>query len=380
MAETASPPPLKLAPLSTVQHRVRLGSPLPFGIRDADGRLLLARGQVIANEEQLLALLERGSMVDLSEAKASQRDVRAARADELPEIWRDAIDQTGRMLRASVHADFLRALNEVSSPILQLIERDADLAIFQVLRQEGMAENQYGVQHGVHAAIASLLAAKRLGASPDESLRAFRAALTMNLSVLELQGRLAHQLFPLNPRQQRAIEEHPTKSRELLEGHRIQDADWLRAVAEHHERPDGKGYPARSREPSPLAQLIAAADVYTAKLSTRASRSPLPADRAVRDFFLANKEQPAAAAILKEFGVFPPGTLVRLASGETAVVTRRGASGTTPIAAALVNRNGEPMLNPARRDTARPEHAIQAVLDAKSLRVRLAPEKLMQLG
>ncbi|MFN4115213.1 MAG: HD-GYP domain-containing protein [Inhella sp.] len=380
MTETPSQAALKLAPLSTVQHRVRLGAPLPFGIRDAEGRLLLARGQVIANEAQLLALLERGSMVDHGELKASQRDVRAARADELPELWRDSIDQAGRMLRASVHADFLRALNEVSSPILQLIERDPDLAIFQILRQEGMAENQYGVQHGVHAAIAALLAAKRLGGSPDESLRAFRAALTMNLSVLELQGRLAHQLFPLNPRQQRAIAEHPTKSCELLEGHRIQDADWLRAVAEHHERADGQGYPAHSREPSALAQLIAAADVYTAKLSPRASRSPLPADRAVRDFYLAHKEQPVAAAILKEFGVFPPGTLVRLASGETAVVIRRGASGNTPIAAALVNRNGEPMMSPARRDCARAEHAIQTVLGAQSLRVRLAPEKLMQLA
>ena len=284
------------------------------------------------------------------------------------------------MLRASVHADFLRALNEVSAPILHLVERDPDLAIFQVLRQEGMPENQYGVQHGVHAAITALLAAKRLGASPDESLRAFRAALTMNIAVLDLQGRLAHQLFPLNPRQKRAIEEHPTKSRELLEGHRIQDLDWLRAVAEHHQRPDGQGYPQGSGEPSTLAQLIAATDVFTAKLSTRASRGPLPADRAVRDFFLANKTQPAAAAILKEFGVFPPGTLVRLASGETAVVVRRGAAGNTPIAAAIMNRNSEPMLNPARRDTAKPEHAIQAVLDAKALRVRLAPEKLVLIA
>jgi HD-GYP domain-containing protein (c-di-GMP phosphodiesterase class II) len=373
MAEAAP----KLAPLSTVQHRIRLGGPLPFGIRDAEGRLLLARGQIIATEEQLQALLERGSMVDLSEVKASQRDVRSARPEELPEIWKESVDQAGRMLRASLHSDFLRALNEISSPILQLVERDPDLAIFQVLRQEGMAENQYGVQHGVHAAITALLAAKRLGGSPDESLRAFRVALTMNLSVLDLQGRLAHQVFPLNPRQKRAIQDHPLKSRELLEGHRIKDEDWLRAVAEHHLRPDGQGYPQGSGEPSMLAQLVSAADVYTAKLSTRASRGPLPADRAVRDFFLANKTQPAAGAILKEFGVFPPGTLVRLASGETAVVVRRGAAGNTPIAAALVNKAGEPMMNPARRDTAKPEHAIQAVLDAKALRVRLAPEKLV---
>jgi hypothetical protein len=367
----------RLAPLSTYQHRIRLGAPLPFGIRGSDGRLLLARGQIIGTEEQLLALLERGSMVDLSEVNAGKRDIRSAKPEDLPDIWKETIDQVGRMLRASVHSDFMAALNEVSGPLLALIDRDPDLAIFQILRQEGLPENSYGVNHGVHAGIAALMASRRLGASLPEALRALRAALTMNLSVLELQGRLAHQIFPLNPKQKRALQEHPLRSREMLEGHGVPDMDWLRAVAEHHETPEGSGYPSSSRTPSELAQLVSAADVYTAKLSTRASRSPLPADRAVRDFFLGRKTLPAAAAILKEFGVFPPGTLVQLANGERGVVVRRGTAGNTPLVAALVNRNGEPMMSPARRDTAKADCVIKVVLGPQDLKVRLAPEKLV---
>lgn len=341
--------------------------------------MLLARGQVVGTAEQLELLLQRGAKVDLAELQAARRDPRQLRPDELPACWRDSVTVAGRMLRIGMGNGFLRALDEVAGPLLQLIARDPDLAIFQVVRQEGMADFQYGVQHGVHAGIAAVLAARELGASPDESLRAFRAALTMNLSVLELQGKLAHQLFAVKPQQRAQLNEHPLRSRLMLEERGVQDMDWLRAVAEHHEQPSGGGYPSGMHEPSPLARLIAVADVYTAKLSTRASRMPLPSDRAARDLFVAHRQEAAASALVKAFGLYPPGTLVRLASGESAIVLRRGATPQTPVAAALVNRNGEPMMNPARRDCAHAAHAIQSVLGPQQLRVQWVPEKLMAL-
>jgi hypothetical protein len=69
--------------------------------------------------------------------------------------------------------------------------------------------------------------------------------------------------------------------------------------------------------------------------------------------------------------------LVQLANGERGVVVRRGAAGNTPLVAALMNRNGEPMMSPARRDTTKAECAIKAVLGPQDLKVRLAPEKLV---
>lgn len=366
---------MQVKPFSVVQHRVRLGSPLPFSILGKEGELLLAKGQTLNSEEQLQALLERGALVDRDEADSGRKDPSKADKNQLPGLWSQTLDQMNRMLRASVHSDFLGALDELSQPLVALIDRDPDLAIFQILRQEGMQEGQYGVQHGVHAAIAGLLAARRLGASAEEQQRVVRAALTMNLSVLELQGRLAAQVFPLHPRQRLVMREHPLRSRELLVQHGVDDADWLQGVYEHHESPDGKGYPTGSQQVGALGQLLSAADVFTAKLSTRAGRGPLPADRAARDFFISRKTLPAAAAIIKEFGVFPPGTLVRLASGESGIVVRRGAS--APIVAALINKSGEPMMTPARRDASQPGQTIAAILDAGSFKVRLPPEKLM---
>ena len=363
-----------------MQHRVKIGAALPFSVLSNDGRLLLAKGQVITNDDQLLALLDRGALVDRSELDSGRRDPRKVGPEVLAELWGETMDQLARMLRASLHTDFVSTLDELCSPLMALIERDPDLALFQVVRQEGMGENQYGLRHGVHAGIVAVMAAQRLGASKDEMDRALRVALTMNLSVLELQGRLAHQLLPLKPTQKQALQEHPLESRRMLEEANVTDAEWLRAVAEHHENTEGTGYPAGLREPSALAQIVSAADVYTAKLSHRASRAPIPADRAVRDFYLSRKTQPAAAAILKETGVFPPGTLVRLANGERGVVVRRGAVGNTPVVAALMNKLGEPLMNPVKRDTSLPGLAITAVLSLSDLKVRAVPAKLVMVG
>ncbi|MBH9579622.1 HD-GYP domain-containing protein [Inhella proteolytica] len=369
---------MQTKPLSVVQHRIKPGVPLPFSILGPDGQLLLAKGQLIHNEAQLEAMLERQAQVDMSEVDAGRIDPRSCDRKTLPSLWGQTMDQLNRMLRASLHHDFQAALEELVQPLLGLVERDVDLALFQVLRQEGMPEGHYGVQHGVHAGIVALLAARRLGGSEAEAHRALRAALTMNLSVLELQGRLAAQVFPLHPRQKLIMREHPARSRELLREYGVQDEDWLRAVHEHHEVLGGGGYPKALTQPSELALLLGCADVYTAKLSTRAGRSPVPADRAARDFFVSRKTLPAASAIVKEFGVFPPGTLVRLANGESGVVVRRAQP--APVVVALVNKQGEPMMTPTRRDAAKPDQAIAAVLDPSQMKVRLPPEKLMLIA
>lgn len=371
---------MKLMPLVLVRHRVAIGAPLPFGIRSPDHRLLLARGQRITSEAQLESLLERGALVDGSELVDPADEVRRAPIEALPGLWNSCMDRVKRVLNEAVQTAFIESLDEVSSPVLALIDRDPDLAIFQVLRPDPKSAYQYGVRHSVHSATVGFLAARRLGGSADEVMRSFRAALTMNFAIVELQGRLAMQTTPLTPLQREQIREHPLRGTAMLEANGIADDDWLRAVGEHHELHDGSGYPRGSKEPSELAHLISRCDVFTAKLSARVTRQPMPADRAARELFASHQTSAATAAILKEVGVFPPGSFVRLASGEMGIVVKRGASARAPIVAALVNRRGEPMIDPIRRDTSHPQHAVAAVIDEKQLRVRVPPERLVVLA
>jgi hypothetical protein len=187
---------MQFSPLSIVKDRITVGRPLPFNVRDADRTLLLARGQVIATQDQLIALFRRGALVDLAELQRPEDKIRRAAPGELPGLWAKCLDTVADSLRQSGHASFVEALEDVTPSVMALVERDKDLAIFQVLRQGDSALVEYGVNHSMHAAIASYLVAQRLGWSSAESQRAFKAALTMNISMLELQGQLAAQPTP----------------------------------------------------------------------------------------------------------------------------------------------------------------------------------------
>lgn len=371
-------------PLAQVRHRVLAGQPLPFNVYRPDTTLLLARGQVLHDPRQIEALFERGSLVDLHELRAlaganPAAEVRSAPREALPGLWRDGMARVGEVLRRPQAEGFRAALDDAAAPLQALIERDPDLAIFQVLRQEGSARVQYGLNHSVHSAIVARLVAGRLGWAEADLQRAFKAALTMNVAMLELQGQLAEQLTPPTAAQRAQILAHPRRGRELLELAGVTDADWLLAVEQHHEERDGSGYPAGLREPAELATLLHRADVYCAKLSSRATRDAEPADRAGREIFMQDPGHPVCAALVKEFGVYPPGCFVTLASGETGVVVQRGKTVMTPIVAALTNPYGAPLREPVRRDTMMPLHAIVGVLPARQMRAPVALERLVTL-
>jgi hypothetical protein len=372
-------PRVKLQPLAQYRHQVCIGQPLPFGVCDAEGRQLLARGQVIDSEQQYDALLERGAFVDRTEIDDTAVRITMARPEELPALWSSSIDRIGRVLCASVDADFPQALERAAQPVMALVARDPDLAIFAIVRNERAHTGGYASRHAVHAAIASTLAARRL--AWDEAARRciFRAALTMNLSLADLQNRLAMQVTPVTAAQREQIQSHPQRSVELLQAAGVTDREWLDAVLKHHVHAGGTGYPRGLSDVGEIALLLQRADVFTAKFSARHMRLALAPDVAARQTYAAYSGDPMVVALVDEFGIYPPGSAVRLKSGEMGVVVQRGEQAHTPRVAVLCNRRGEALATPLRRDTAQPEHAVAGAVSIAALKVRTTLERLAEM-
>jgi HD-GYP domain-containing protein (c-di-GMP phosphodiesterase class II) len=371
---------MQLTALSAVRHRIRVGEPLPFNVRNADRTLLLARGQQVGSSEQLLSLFERGALVDLAELQTARDRLVQVPRDQLPQHWSSCMNQVSRTLQNAPDGGFRDALDDAAAPVVALIERDPDLAIFQVLRQEGGEHNAYGVRRSLNSAITAYLVAQRLGWDSAAMEKAFKVALTMNISMLELQGQLACQYSAPSPEQRAELQSHPMRSVELLALAGISDTDWLQAVARHHELEDGSGYPTGCTDVGDLASLARRADVYTAKLAARSHREAMSADLAGRQMFMEDPGHPMTAALVKEFGIYPPGCCVRLASGATGIVVERGATVTTPIVACLTDGAGIALPAPRRVDTAQRHNAVVSIVGERGINVRITAEKLLDLA
>ena len=369
--------------LKLVQNLVRLGEPLPWGVRDEHGNLLLAQGHVVANAAQLTAILERGAFVDVEEVKAAAKRTAEAEQQRLRPVsiftlWERVLWQLDRLLRGHEEPGFPARADELARHIVSLVDRDADIAIYLAVRQDPKRLSIYGLAHAVHCSLLCLLMGRRMGWDADKVLTLMKAALTMNIATLDLQGRMAVQGVPPTPGQAAILAEHPAKSAEILRAAGVDDDEWLQAVVQHHERPDGSGYPAGIKERTDLAQALRHVDVFMAKISPRAIRAPVTIQMAAREMFQQD-QGPMSAAIVKELGIYPPGEFVKLKSGEHAVVVRRGANTSTPIAACITDRSGMPVINTVVRDTAKPEFAIVSTVVDKGLVLRMPPERLYGL-
>jgi HD-GYP domain-containing protein (c-di-GMP phosphodiesterase class II) len=368
--------------LRLVQRQLQVGLPLPFGVRDESGQLLLAQGQVIANDAQLAVLLDRGVYADAEEVRAALAAAPkdgAARTLTLFDLWEQAIWRVERLLRSVDEPGFSQRVAELVEALLALQQRDPDIGIYLAMRQDPKRLSVYGLTHTLYTAMACGLACARLGWSEADTRRLVSAALTMNLPIIDLQGRLATQGNKPTDEQYGRVRAHPQLAAEQLAAAGVTDVDWLAAVRDHHERADGSGYPFGSREPHALAVALRAADVLLAKVSPRSARAPLAIQQAHRELFAEHGGAPFAAALIKEFGIYPPGDFVQLKSGELAVVVRRGATATTPEVAAITDRKGLPVTSSLRRDTAKAEFAIAGPAPDRKLVLRIPPERLFGL-
>ncbi|HJV67827.1 HD domain-containing phosphohydrolase [Ideonella sp.] len=294
--------------------------------------------------------------------------------------WRELLTRLNVTLQEPHASGLETSIRGIASDLAALVQADPDMAQALLVHPELCEPYPYSVAHSAHvAATWALLALRQDGAAPESLTVPLCAALTMNLAMLSLQDRLADQEAPPKPAQRDLLREHPVQSAAMLRHSGITEPLWLAMVEQHHEEPGGGGYPARLPEPLPEAQRLRMIDVYCACFGSRARRHPMLPDLAARRLFQQHATDPTALALAKEFGLYPPGTVVRLASLELALVVRRGAAANAPIAIALQNPNGEPRATPAQRDTSQPAFAVVAAVTPALLRVRIPWVQLFTL-
>lgn len=359
----------------TASH-IHVGIPLPGAVYDEPGTLLLNKGYVISQQSQLDALLSRGIYVDLDSFNTIFRPASGPAPAAVRKFDPFALRATlkirlNRALRGLLaNSETGAVITGLAADVTAYAATDPDAAVAGALIDH--EDDSYPVGHSLDVAIFVALTARQLGWTAEHGSTAVCAALTMNLAILDAQLRLNRQVGPLNASQRELIDHHPAQATELLINDGVNDREWLDAVAQHHEKPAGMGYPNHLGSPDECSQLLRLADIFGARIRNRADRKAMPAPQVIRTLFAEEAKGPHAMianALVKAIGIVPPGSFVTLANRETGVVFRRGDNASTPSVAVVTHSSGTPIMQPVRRETQRKEFAIAGLLTGDKVNV-----------
>jgi len=250
---------------------------------------------------------------------------------------------------ASAHARFLPAFIALHDEFIALVRAQPDAALTALIFDAGHDRTHYSARHALLCAALAELAAEQLG-WPDAWRRALtHAALSMNIAIAAEQDRLATHPVRLSDGERNALAGHGVRSAEVLELCGVRDELWLETVSQHH---DAEAGPLQGRVAShQLARLLHRIDIFSARLSPRANRRAQSGAAATRAVYLDELMKPdeAGAVLVKTVGLYPPGTLVRLSSGELGLVCRRGTRAMAPCVAALAGADAKAYEQPLLR-------------------------------
>lgn len=358
-------------------RHLKVNQPLSWDVFDQAGGLLLRKGYVIETEKQVRSLVERGLFVA---GNAIDEETAAPPPPPKPQaparfdpfwLWDDIHAKLVRVLRNIDTEDMVEdKLTGIALLVNVLTDKDADAALGAILLKDA---KRYTFTHALHVAVMAAIVSRKLGWDDAARRDLVCTALTMNVAMIDLQTELTIQQTPLTAEQRTAIDAHSAAGRELLARRGVRNQRWLKAVEQHHTRQDLDAAALTRPDALAIAELVRILDVFCAKISPRAYRLAIQPPVAARDIFVGerDKNNPFLGPLIKEVGIYMPGTFIKLESGEIALVVQRGPTANTPKALALSRDDGMPYGEGIRRDTARPEYAVRGVVAKDKVPQRL---------
>ena len=294
--------------------------------------------------------------------------------------WLDLQDQAHALLRVSNPQNFRERLEKLQAHLGHYARLNPDGTLLSLFFLSSRDLERYSGTHAMLVSVMCGIAARDVLKWPAlQETVLCHAALTMNIGMSIQQDRMAQQREPLNPKQRELVRTHPSHSAALLRQLGVTNRDLLEAVLDHHAKAPGP-LAARSQGQR-MARLIQRADIFAAAISPRASRSAAATGIAMKAAYFDENQavDEAGAALVKAVGVYPPGSFVRLASQEVAIVVRRGRVTSAPRVAVVLNREGLPNNELTLRDTSLADWRVTAGLPSASVKVSLNLSRLIPL-
>ena len=146
--------------------------------------------------------------------------------------------------------------------------------------------------HAATVARVSCEIAQALNFSEDDTEKVVKASLIHDIGMLTVSETVMNKTTPLTPQDYAALRKHPLMGAEILANFGIFE-DIIPVIKQHHERPDGQGYPygLKGVEICIEAKIIALAESFDCMTASDSYKKPIPPEEALEEIRAASGSQ-----------------------------------------------------------------------------------------
>lgn len=303
--------------------------------------------------------------------------------EDLLGLWSDLEAGLGIILASpSSIQEFDKRVLQYDRWMRDLLKHDTDVGLYLLFQLATNSSVGYSASHALVCAVLCHLIATELQINPDERNSLVHAALTMNIAMTAVQDELAGQTEKPNPKQMEVIQSHAFKGGLMLANLKVVDELWLDIITIHHDEKTDKGSLRLIPPADRLARILRTIDRYAAMISPRKSRSGRSTADSVRSIISGapDKSDDVGHSLIRAVGLYPPGSFVRMDTGEIAVVMRRSSKANLPHVAVVMDARGHPERHPRLLSTGANDSKIEAALAASAVHLALNHHLILQLG
>lgn len=235
---------------------------------------------------------------------------------------------TLRNLDHRVARDGIFEMAPVMEAVDQLIHSALGSSDASLLLSTVKSHDEYTFYHSVNTCLMAVATGHYLGLTHRDLVPIGVGAILHDIGKVAISPQVLNYPGRLSRDQWKEITVHPQEGAQAILNAGGSEVAATIAL-EHHARFDGLGYPsmARMKTPALVSRLVAVADVYDAVTTRRAYRRAETPHRALQ-ILLQGAGGAFDPDMVKSFislmGIFPPGSVLRLLTGELVVISHTG--------------------------------------------------------
>lgn len=224
-------------------------------------------------------------------------------------------------IRVGRALDLNRARKVVDDCVESILRNEDALLLLTKLKNK----DEYTAEHSLNVSILSAAFGKRLGLLEEEIRTLGLAGLLHDIGKSKIPVEILQKPGGLTPEEYGIMQNHANWGRDMLMALPTVVHAAIDVAYNHHERLDGKGYPRGlvDHQIPYFAKIVAIVDTYDAITSNRAydlGRSSMEALEIIHRFRGKQFDPELSREFVLMIGIYPPGSIVEMKSGEVAIV------------------------------------------------------------